>query len=54
MAKKNYVSPVILVLNGGDTGTIDKPFSQFDPDNPTGKAKEMEFDEALYDTDWEE
>lgn len=54
MAKKNYVSPVSLVLAGFDPGTTPVPFSQRDPDNPKGKAKEMEFDEALYDTNWED
>ncbi|WP_276912268.1 hypothetical protein [Hallella colorans] len=55
MAKKNYVSPVSLVLVGGDPGTGNVPFSQQDPDNPkTGKAKEMEFDGELYDTNWED
>lgn len=53
MAKRNYVSPVILVLACGDPGTGLKPFSQYDPDNPTGNAKEMEFDDEEYDTDWE-
>ena len=55
MAKRNYVSPVSLVLNGGGPGTGGLvPFSQQDPDNPkTNKAKEMDFDEELYDTDWE-
>ncbi len=54
MAKRNYVSPVSLVLAGGDPGTGLVPFSQRDPDNPkTNMAKELEFDEELYDTDWE-
>lgn len=52
MAKRNYVSPVILVLTGGDPGTGMLPFSQYDPDNPkTGNAKEFEFDDEEYDTD---
>lgn len=51
MAKRNYVSPVILVLACGDPGTGLKSFSQYDPDNPTGNAKEMEFDDEEYDTD---
>lgn len=50
MAKRNYVSPVILVLTGGDPGTGMLPFSQRDPDKP-GNAKEMEFDDEEYDTD---
>lgn len=53
MAKRNYVSPVILVVTGGDTGTSPLPFSQYDPDNPTGNAKEMEFDDEENDTGWE-
>lgn len=55
MAKRNYVSPVILVLTGGDPGTGMLPFSQRpDPDNhKTGKAKEFDFDDEEYDTDLE-
>lgn len=54
MAKRNYVSPVILVLAGIDPGTGLKPFSQYDPDKPkTNNAKEMEFDDEEYDTGWE-
>lgn len=53
MAKKNYVSPVSLVLAGGDPGTGALPFSQRDPDNPKGKAREFEFDDEGYNTDWE-
>ena len=41
------------MLLAADPGTTPVPFSQQDPDNPTGKAKEMEFDEELYDTGWE-
>lgn len=52
MAKRNYVSPVILVLACGDPGTSPLPFSQYDPDNPkTGNAKEFEFGDEEYDTD---
>ncbi len=53
MAKKTYVSPGIMLLQtGGGPGTgRDLPFSQYDPDNPKGKAKEMMFDEEEYDTD---
>ena len=51
MAKKTYVSPGIMLLAAGDPGTGNVPFSQRDPDNPTGKAKEMMFDEEEYDTD---
>ncbi|MDD7597536.1 MAG: hypothetical protein SPJ90_07975 [Prevotella sp.] len=51
MAKKTYVSPGILLLAAGDPGTGDIPFSQQDPDNPKGKAKEMMFDEEDFDTD---
>lgn len=51
MAKKTYVSPGILLLAAGDPGTGQVPFSQTDPDNPKGKAKEMMFDEEEYDTD---
>lgn len=50
MAKRNYVSPVILVL-ACDPGTSSLPFSQYDPDNPTNNAKEFEFDDEEYDTD---
>lgn len=54
MAKRNYVSPVILVLTGGDPGTGPLPFSQRpDPDNSTGNAKKMEFDDEENDTDLE-
>lgn len=54
MAKRNYVSPVILLVAGGDPGTGLLPFSQRpDPDNPTGNAKEMEFDDEENDTGWE-
>ena len=53
MAKRNYVSPVILVL-ACDPGTSSLPFSQYDPDNPkTGNAKEFEFDDEENDTDLE-
>lgn len=53
MAKRNYVSPVILLVAGGDPGTGMLPFSQYDPDNPTGNAKEMEFDDEENNTDLE-
>lgn len=53
MAKKTYLSPGIMLLNGGGPGTSELPFSQYDPDKPTGNAKEMEFDDEEYDTDWE-
>lgn len=53
MAKRNYVSPVILLVGGGDPGTSLLPFSQRpDPDN-TGNAKEMELDDEEYNTGWE-
>lgn len=53
MAKKTYVSPGIMLLQtGGDGGTGNGPFSQFDPDKPKGnQAKETVFDEEEYDTD---
>lgn len=54
MAKRNYVSPVILVVAGGDPGTGLGAFSQYDPDKPkTNNAKEMEFDDEENDTGWE-
>lgn len=53
MAKKTYVSPGIMLLAAGDPGTGNVPFSQRDPDNPKGKAKETEFDDEEYDTGWE-
>lgn len=54
MAKRNYVSPVILVLACGDPGTGPGAFSQYDPDKPkTNNAKEMEFDDEENDTGWE-
>lgn len=53
MAKRNYVSPVILLVPGGGPGAGMLPFSQYDPDNPTGNAKEMEFDDEENDTGWE-
>lgn len=53
MAKRNYVSPVILVL-ACDPGTSSLPLSQYDPDNPkTGNAKEFEFGDEEYDPDGE-
>lgn len=53
MAKKTYVSPGIMLLAAGDPGTGNVPFSQRDPDNPKGKAKETEFDDEEYYTGWE-
>lgn len=55
MAKRNYVSPVILLVPGGDPGTGMLPFSQRpDPDNSkTGNAKEFEFDDEENNTDLE-
>lgn len=54
MAKRNYVSPVILLVPGGDPGAGLGAFSQRpDPDNSTGNAKKMEFDDEENDTDLE-
>lgn len=54
MAKRNYVSPVILLVPGGDPGAGLGAFSQYNPDKPkTNNAKEMEFDDEENDTGWE-